>query len=503
MKKVFLLVFALTFVPFVSYAQVGDIDPNETQCVELKNNLRLRDRDLQKNGEVSLLQDFLQEKGYLNSEATGFFGQMTLKAVQGYQRAQGLNPTGFVGELTRGKIKSESGCNSVTTSSMYPVGCTSLQGYSSVTGNACNGTTPSVQFQAPTVDLKVNNADGPLTKSSGYSTFTWNSTNADYCTASGDTYWSGSKPISGSESIWTGNEKTGITTYRLTCGASSGKVSPSSDNVTISFVSSGTTSSVYPAGCTSLQGFSSVTGNACNGTTPIVNPRQTIQVVSPNGGQTYINGGYGVPTNLSTVIDIEYKSFGIVGQNLVVYLYHPVFGNVRSQSVIASNSGTIQMDLARGDTLVQPGEYKITLCAPNITVPATGKPLCDSSDDYFKVVGETVASPNITIQNLEPVWYPYTNPTYDIRWTLSGDTSSYTHRYVQFVGGGTRYIMAKDFINENSVSLMAPRGQAVDIDGRVLPAEVEYSVVVCAYSLNNPQKNICDTKGPVKISYKG
>ena len=247
MKKVFLLSLVLVFVPLVSYAQVGDVDPNTSQCVELKNNLRLRDRDAQKNSEVSLLQDFLQEKGYLSSEPTGFFGQMTLKAVQAYQRVQGLNPTGFVGELTRGKIKSESGCNGLSynfqireyqSGVVLAPGCSSQQGFSPVTGNACNGTTPSAHYPAPTVDLKVNNSDGPLTKSSGYSTFSWNSVNADYCTASGDTYWSGSKPISGSESIWAGNEKTGVTTYRLTCGASSGKVSPSSDNVTINFVSS-------------------------------------------------------------------------------------------------------------------------------------------------------------------------------------------------------------------------------------------------------------------------
>ena len=90
MKKVFFLAFVLIFVPFISYAQNGDIDPNQNQCVELKNNLRLRARDIETNGEVSLLQDFLQEKGLFNGEPTGFFGQMTLRAVQSYQRAQGL-----------------------------------------------------------------------------------------------------------------------------------------------------------------------------------------------------------------------------------------------------------------------------------------------------------------------------------------------------------------------------------------------------------------------------
>ena len=86
------------------------------------------------------------------------------------------------------------------------------------------------------VDLKINSSDGPLTKTRGYATFSWNAgSGLDYCTASGDAYWSGSKPTSGSESIWTGNEKTGVTTYQLTCGASSGKISSVVDSVTVTF----------------------------------------------------------------------------------------------------------------------------------------------------------------------------------------------------------------------------------------------------------------------------
>lgn len=121
---------------------------------------------------------------------------------------------------------------SLSQTATYTISCTG-------SGGTTSSNPVTVMFQLsqnlPAVDLKVNNSDGPLTKSSGYSTFSWTSANADYCTASGDSYWSGSKSTSGSESIWTGNEKTGVTTYQLTCGASSGKVNSANDSVTVNF----------------------------------------------------------------------------------------------------------------------------------------------------------------------------------------------------------------------------------------------------------------------------
>ena len=133
--------------------------------------------------------------------------------------------------------KSTSGSESIWTGNektgmtIYSITCGASSGKVSPASDSVTVTF----LQPPTVDLKINNSDGPLTKFAGYSTFSWISTNADYCTASGDTYWSGSKSTSGSESVWTGNEKTGVTTYQITCGASSGKTNPASDTVTVSF----------------------------------------------------------------------------------------------------------------------------------------------------------------------------------------------------------------------------------------------------------------------------
>ncbi len=85
----------------------GDIPPVDTDtCVAITNNLYLRSTDARTGGEVSLLQDFLSPK-YFNQEPTGYFGNFTLRAVQAFQRDNGITPAlGYVGPMTRAKIKS-------------------------------------------------------------------------------------------------------------------------------------------------------------------------------------------------------------------------------------------------------------------------------------------------------------------------------------------------------------------------------------------------------------
>ena len=103
----FLLTPALSFATPPDVSLPGDIDPNPvSSCVNIINNLRYRDRDSSKNGEVSTLQDFLQSKKYLNNEPTGYFGILTFQAVKDFQKANFINPTGYVGTITKDKIKS-------------------------------------------------------------------------------------------------------------------------------------------------------------------------------------------------------------------------------------------------------------------------------------------------------------------------------------------------------------------------------------------------------------
>lgn len=82
-----------------------DTQPAASGCLNLSNSLRYRTRDAQVNGEVSALQDFLQSKGYLNSEPTGFMGLLTVQAAKQFQQDNGISPTGFIGEVTKAKIR--------------------------------------------------------------------------------------------------------------------------------------------------------------------------------------------------------------------------------------------------------------------------------------------------------------------------------------------------------------------------------------------------------------
>lgn len=56
------------------------------------------------NSQVVTLQSFLIEHGYLKGSVTGYFGNMTRKAVMWFQKDNAISQTGFVGPLTRKAI---------------------------------------------------------------------------------------------------------------------------------------------------------------------------------------------------------------------------------------------------------------------------------------------------------------------------------------------------------------------------------------------------------------
>jgi hypothetical protein len=78
--------------------------------------------------------------------------------------------------------------------------------------------------QPVSVNLRANNSDGPININYGTNlNLTWTSSNANFCSASGA--WSGSKALTGSETI--SNLAVGNYTFTLTCTGSSGSVSDS------------------------------------------------------------------------------------------------------------------------------------------------------------------------------------------------------------------------------------------------------------------------------------
>lgn len=120
MRKTLILllsIFSITNLSFAQYAyQNGDYNPapNTTSCVVLINNFGIKSIDTNTGYEVSKLQDFLQDKGFLNSDPTGYFGKLTESAVRSYQMSKGLSSTGYVGPLTRAAIQSD------TCTGVYP-----------------------------------------------------------------------------------------------------------------------------------------------------------------------------------------------------------------------------------------------------------------------------------------------------------------------------------------------------------------------------------------------
>ncbi|MBI5138943.1 MAG: peptidoglycan-binding protein [Candidatus Vogelbacteria bacterium] len=84
-----------------------DVDASDTAsvCTALNFNLKYRSRDSQTNGEVTLLQQFLNDRGYLNQDPTGYFGMVTVAAVKQFQLVSSISPTGNIGPLSRAKIR--------------------------------------------------------------------------------------------------------------------------------------------------------------------------------------------------------------------------------------------------------------------------------------------------------------------------------------------------------------------------------------------------------------
>ena len=104
---------SLSFLaPVHATALVSDIAPTgsatEDSCTDLSISFGYRANDQGTSGSVSRLQDFLISKNYLQSESTGYFGGLTLKAVKAYQTAKGFGATGYVGNYTRAAVKSDS-----------------------------------------------------------------------------------------------------------------------------------------------------------------------------------------------------------------------------------------------------------------------------------------------------------------------------------------------------------------------------------------------------------
>lgn len=87
-------------------------------CIALTHYLLFGSSDVYTGGQVTMLQQFLNNTGYLRG-VSGYFDQGTLGAVVNYQRDHGIPQTGTVGPLTRATINQQS-CNGSYPAPNYP-----------------------------------------------------------------------------------------------------------------------------------------------------------------------------------------------------------------------------------------------------------------------------------------------------------------------------------------------------------------------------------------------
>lgn len=110
-------------------------------------------------------------------------------------------------------------------------------------GTAADSVTVNV-LSPPTVDLKIDNQNGPITRVSPASyTLSWSSQNATACSASStDSSWSGSVPVSGTKAF--SGIGAGTHTYTITCTNTSGSAADSVTAVVVAPLS-GSISALY------------------------------------------------------------------------------------------------------------------------------------------------------------------------------------------------------------------------------------------------------------------
>jgi len=99
------LIFSLMMVSNTVYAQIASPNLGTGSCVSLTQLMKKGSTDATAMGEVSVLQQFLVNSGYLTPPVDGKFGPMTHTAVVSFQNDNGLVADGIVGSKSRATIQ--------------------------------------------------------------------------------------------------------------------------------------------------------------------------------------------------------------------------------------------------------------------------------------------------------------------------------------------------------------------------------------------------------------
>jgi peptidoglycan hydrolase-like protein with peptidoglycan-binding domain len=108
MLRTFALAIAFATVLGIS-GRVFAQSVNPSICVSsyapITTNLYIGESDYQTGSQVTSLQSYLYNNGYMTHTPTGYFGGLTWQGVVNFQRAYGISATGFVGPITRGELQ--------------------------------------------------------------------------------------------------------------------------------------------------------------------------------------------------------------------------------------------------------------------------------------------------------------------------------------------------------------------------------------------------------------
>jgi len=167
----------------ISFALLLILGATSVSYASIDKNLKYGQRDK----EVTELQEFLIDGGYLSGTPTTFFGLLTLKAVKTYQKSVSISPTGYVGALTRQKINDTiaSDLASSTQAEIQETGTTTpVQNINKETPKATTSSTTSVVDYCKNIEgLQTKVPEGMYLDASGncFTSNTVNTSSIDVC----------------------------------------------------------------------------------------------------------------------------------------------------------------------------------------------------------------------------------------------------------------------------------------------------------------------------------
>ena len=368
---------ALVIAPSFASAISGDVDPQgDSSCISIVNNLRYKTNDAKTDGEVSVLQDFLQAGGYLNSNPVGYFGLMTTAAVKKFQSANNISATGYVGPITREKIKAQS-CAGQTT---VNAGDTTGHGQSTV-GLITSTTTSNISTLVPTADFTRNlslGSTGPDVTSlqiflsvRGFMTMPTGTSvgNFDQATKNALAAYQTSAGISANDGSFGPATRASVNAAKLTAVVATPSTTPASleqlrKSFDLAIANGGNAVSSVP-GCSVGLVYSPTTGQACFNTNL---PTNSITAVS--------NSGYTLTSHLdgrSTAFDIvtftaSFDSNKMDPAKMEIQLQCPQGVSSSMDEHYPNACSNVVPMTAAGGVINSVGTYKVTLNLTNTSM---------------------------------------------------------------------------------------------------------------------------------------